>query len=86
MIQIGFVLGIYNSKSLGIWNLSQQESCPFSIYLPPCQVWKFLENKKCSFYIFKLELVEIFEKEYFGLVLGLAQFYNNGPSPGLELA
>jgi hypothetical protein len=29
----------------------------------PGKVWKFLEKRKCSFCIFKLELVEILEKE-----------------------
>jgi hypothetical protein len=42
-------------------------------------------NRKCRFWIFKLELVEILEKEYLSLVLGLAQFNRTGPSPGLEL-
>jgi hypothetical protein len=75
-IQANFILEFFLDfiihNPFGIRTLSQQESCPFSIYLSPCQVWKFLENKKYSFYIIKLELVEILEEEYFGLLLGLA--------------
>jgi hypothetical protein len=84
--KLEFFLDFIVHNPFGIWTLSKKESCPFSIYLPLCQVWKFLDKKNSRFYIFKLELVEILEMEYSGLVLGLAQFYSNGPSPGLELA
>jgi hypothetical protein len=53
----------FNSKSVGISSPLQKESCSILIDLHPSKVWIFLEKRKCSFCILKLELVEILEKE-----------------------
>jgi hypothetical protein len=57
--QFGNSLTIYNSW---IWTHSHNERCSFSIYLPLCQVWKFLEFCNYQFETLQVWIIWILEK------------------------
>jgi hypothetical protein len=49
--KLEFFLEFIILDPFGILTHSHKESCFFTIYLPPCQVWKFLEFQKYQLHI-----------------------------------